>query len=197
MKNSLREFKDLQKQLAETRQLFDRATLAREAEKEKAAACLRRAAELKHEANQGGNPVDDILAGREPNYESEQQLQAEAEKQEKLAGIHEQTRRALNDKAGELSQQRRNLEHDLANCREKIIKSAACSYLEGINNKVVVDVMFATGCFYDRPLCEALRRVLFGTFFISGNEKTGVDPGGVGSVARVVMLFSFYGSFPE
>ncbi|RLB69142.1 MAG: hypothetical protein DRH04_05735 [Deltaproteobacteria bacterium] len=159
MKNSLREFKDLQKQLVSTRLLFDRATMAREAEKEKAAACLQRAAELKYEANQGGNPVDDILAGREPNYESEQQLQAEAEKQEKLAAVHEQTRRALNDKAGELSQQRQDLEHDLANCREKIIKAAACRYLEGINNKVVVDVVFAAGCFYDRPLCEALAGV--------------------------------------
>ena len=160
MKNLLGEFNDLQKKLAETKQLFDRATLAREAEKEKAAACLAEAAHLRREAKQGGgSPVDDILAGRKPNYESGQQLQAEAEKQEKLAGIHEQTRRALNDKSGDLSQQRRQLEQDLANCREKIIKSAACSYLEGINNKVVVDVMFATGCFYDRPLCEALAGV--------------------------------------
>jgi len=162
MKALVQELKNLKEELDEICLLRARAREGVKAEEEKASLSRKKVSDLRRQISVATtqDPVEDILAGKNPNYNSCDEAKDLVKKQEELIRVHEETRAALNDKAIDLSSKKRNIEQKIEFCRLEIIKKVGLDLLHKTDKQLVCNLLLAIGFWSGQPsMFRALEQV--------------------------------------
>ncbi len=170
MQALMQEFERLEEELKETVLLYKRACEGREGEREKALAAAEKVKILRREKSISVNtldPVEAILAGKDPDYNTFDKVKKVIAQHEELATIHEEMRSALNNKAGELYGEKEAIKGKMQDCRREIIKKAGLKLLNKTDKQLVFNLLLAVGLWSGQPLIKYLEPV---PGFLSGKN---------------------------